>query len=257
MKGPFHGIECKKYDCEEMAMEFHPSGFCFQCYQASPTYFKNRPKLKVLDLFSGLGGFSEAFVKNEDDVLRIENNPLLSEVPHTVMMDVKKLRDIIAEGVAQGNLNPYLAGIDVILASPPCYDFSLAFSAPQGIVARKGKEEFMQYQPDMELFEVTLEIIDLLKPRYFIIENVRGSIRHCEKIGLIPRQKFQAYVLYGNFPKFTPPKMPTKEKKDIKPHGHPLRANYRALIPFELSESIRKAILSQKTIFDFIGDGEE
>ena len=237
-------------------MRFHPSGLCFQCYQASPKYFKNRPQLKVLDLFSGLGGFSEAFVLNNDDVLRIENNPLLSEVEHTVMMDVRKLRDIIAEGLSEGNLNPYLFNIDLILASPPCYDFSLAFSAPQAIIARKGKVEFDAYQPDMELFEVTLEIIEMLKPRYWIIENVRGSIRHCEKIGLVPRQKFQAYVLYGNFPKFTPPRMETKDKRDIKPHGHPLRANYRALIPLELSESIRNAILEQKTIFDFGSEQE-
>ena len=71
-----------------------------------------------------------------------------------------------------------------------------------------------------------------------------------------PRQKFQAYVLYGNFPMFKPPKMATKEKKDIKPHGDPLRANYRALIPFELSEELRKAIINQKSIFDFM-EGEE
>lgn len=248
--------ECSFYKCSEDAMRFHPSGLCFQCYQASPKYFKNRPQLKVLDLFSGLGGFSEAFVLNHDEVLRIENNPLLSEVEHTVMMDVRKLRDIIHEGLTQGNINPYLLNIDLILASPPCYDFSLAYSAPQGIIARKGKVEFEAYEPDMELFEVTLEIIEMLKPRYYIIENVRGSIRHCEKIGLVPRQKFQAYVLYGNFPKFTPPRMPTKEKKDVKPHGHPLRANYRALIPLELSESIRKAILEQKTIFDFGSEQE-
>lgn len=247
---------CEFYKCNENAMEFHPSGLCFQCYQASPKYFKNRPQLKVLDLFSGLGGFSEAFVLNSDEVLRIENNPLLSEVKHTVLMDVIKLRDIIAQGLAQGDLNPYLLNIDLIVASPPCYDFSLAFSAPQGIASRQGREVFDAYEPDMELFEVTLEIIDMLKPRYWIIENVRGSIRHCEKIGLKPRQKFQAYVLYGNFPLFKPPKFDTKAVKDIKPHGHPLRANYRAVIPLELSDSIRTAILEQKTIFDF-GAGEE
>jgi len=142
-----------------------------------------------------------------------------------------------------------LTDIDVILASPPCYEFSLAFSAPQGIASRNGT--FEDYSPDMELIEITLEIIDILKPRYYIIENVRGSIRHFEKIGLIPNQKFQAWVLYGKFPKFTPPKMKTKREKNIKPHGHPLRANYKALIPFELSDCLRRAIIEQKTIFDF------
>ncbi len=248
--------ECKFYSCNSQAMSFHPSGYCFQCYQSDPKISKNakQRQLKVLDLFSGFGGFSEAFVLNRDEVLRIENNPLLSEVKHTVLMDVRKLRDIIAQGLAAGNLNPYLLNIDLIVASPPCYDFSLAFSSPQSIVSRKGREEFENYEPDMELFNVTLEIIQMLKPRYHIIENVRGSIRHCEKIGLKPRQKFQAYVLYGNFPMFKPPKLELKAKKGNRiQHGNPLRANYRAIIPLELSESIRSAILQQKTIFDFNG----
>ena len=249
--------ECKFYKCHEKAMSFHPSNLCFQCYQNDPSYFKNRNKLKVLDLFSGFGGFSEAFVLNNDDVLRIENNPLLSEVPHTVMMDVRKLRDIIVQALAHGDLNPIFLDIDVIVASPPCYDFSLAFSAPQGIASRKGREHFDNYQPDMELFEVTMEIINLLKPRYWVIENVRGSIRHCERIDLIPRQKVQAYVLYGNFPLFEVPKLPTKASKGNKiAHGNPLRANHRAWMPIELSEALRNAIIEQKTIFDFITEEE-
>jgi len=39
--------------------------------------------MKVLDLCSGLGGFSEAFLTAGHDVLRIENNPLLADVPNT------------------------------------------------------------------------------------------------------------------------------------------------------------------------------
>lgn len=248
--------ECKFYKCKEPPMRFHPSGYCFQCYQNDPKIIKSKRKqLKVLDLFSGLGGFSEAFLLNHDEVLRIENNPLLSAIDNTTLMDVRKLRDIIAQGLAEGNLNPYLLNIDLILASPPCYDFSLAFSAPQAIASRNG--EFDTYEPDMELFIITMEIIEMLKPRYWIIENVRGSIRHCKKIGLEPNQKIGAYVLYGNFPKITVGKLPSKHEKGNKiAHGNPLRANYRALIPLELSEAIREAIICQKTIFDFGAEEE-
>ena len=231
-------------------MRFHPSGYCFQCYQNDPRIIDNgKKRLKVLDLFSGLGGFSEAFLLNHDEVLRIENNPLLSEVKNTTLMDVLTLRDILKRSKDQGELNPYFSNIDLIVASPPCYDFSLAFSAPQAIASRNG--EFDTYSPDMTLIEATLEIIEMLKPRYYVIENVRGSIRHFEKIGLTPRQKFQAYVFYGNFPKIRlPDKLPTKHEKDQR-HS-PLRANIRALIPLELSEAFRDAILNQKSIFDFM-----
>tara|TARA_Y100001973_G_C5198998_1_gene336293 strand:+ start:326 stop:943 length:618 start_codon:yes stop_codon:yes gene_type:complete len=200
--------------------------------------------MKVLDLFSGLGGFSEAFVRAGDEVKRVENNPLLNGVPFTDEMCVLELRDILTRFKNEGH---WFHPVDVILASPPCNDFSLAFSAPQAIASRNG--EFENYEPDMTLVEATIDIINLLQPRYWIIENVMGSIRHFKKIGLEPHQIHGAAVLYGKFPKFSTPNMPTKKEKDTNSKD-PLRSNKRALIPIELSSSIRKAIFSQKTLLD-------
>jgi len=200
--------------------------------------------MKVLDLFSGLGGFSEAFLRSGDEVVRVENNPLLSEVPNTSIEDVRAMRDRLRQFRDEGQP---IRQIDLILASPPCYEFSLAYSAPRAIASRDGTLD--QYNPNMELVELTLEIISLVKPRWWIIENVIGSIKYFEKIGLIPNQIHGAYVLYGNFPKFSTPVMPSKAKKDSF-HGDPLRANKRAIIPLELSMEIRKAMMSQKTLFD-------
>jgi len=46
---------------------------------------------KILDLYSGLGGFSEAFVNDPNyEVMRLEINPLLSGVQNTEIMDVKQ-----------------------------------------------------------------------------------------------------------------------------------------------------------------------
>lgn len=200
--------------------------------------------MRVLDLFSGLGGFSEAFVLAGDEVKRIENNPLLNQVPHTEEMCVLEVRDILQRQVDQGN---FIWPIDVLLASPPCYDFSLAFSAPQAIASREGRYD--EYEPSMELVEATLDIIRLVKPKYWIIENVIGSIKHFKKIGLEPNQIHGSAVLYGKFPKFSTPDMPTKAERDTNSKD-PLRSNKRALIPIELSSAIRKAIVSQKSLFD-------
>lgn len=202
--------------------------------------------MRVLDLFSGLGGFSEAFVLAGDEVCRVENNPLLSEVPHTSMDDVLNVRDRLESFYDRGQpIREY----DVLLASPPCHDFSLAFSAPQAIASRNG--EFEDYEPDMTLVEATLDIIRLTKPRYWIIENVIGSIRHFAKLGLEPRIINDAYVLYGNFPKFAHVEIPSKKQKDTNSRD-PLRSNKRALIPLPLSMAIRKAIVEQTTLFDFV-----
>lgn len=241
---------CKIIHCPNDSMKVHDSNLCLECYQNSRTYFKQtRPKLKVLDLFSGFGGFSEAFVQEGDEVLRIENNQLLNEVPHTKMMCVLKLRDELKIQLAKGNLQQKYLNIDVILASPPCYEFSLAFSAPQAIASRNGG--FDDYNPNMELIEATYEIIEIIKPRYYVIENVRGSIRHFKKIGIEPTQVLKnTYVLYGKFPLIENKQYTTKKEKDTNSRD-PLRSNKRAIIPYELSLNLRNSILNQKTIFDY------
>jgi len=198
--------------------------------------------IKVLDLFSGLGGFSEAFLRSGDEVVRVENNPLLSEVPNTSIECVRQVRDRLLEYKQTGQP---IREIDVVLASPPCYEFSLAYSAPRVKAQRNGEE----WNPSLELIEITLEIIELIQPRWWVIENVVGSARYFEKLGLIPRQVSRPYLLYGNFPTFRPSKMPSKAEKDSY-QGDPLRANKRAMIPLELSMALRNAIISQKTLFD-------
>ena len=72
--------------------------------------------MKVLDLFSGLGGFSEAFLRAGDEVVRVENNPLLSEVPATTLQDVKEMRDRLRRFKDEGQP---IRKIDLVLASPP------------------------------------------------------------------------------------------------------------------------------------------
>lgn len=201
--------------------------------------------MRVLDLFGGLGGFSEAFVRSGDEVLRVENNPLLSEVPHTTQQDVIEMLNRLQDYEQKGQP---IRDYDVLLASPPCYEFSLAHGAPQAIASRKG--EFADYQPDMTMVEAVLEIVRITKPKFWIIENVRGSIRHFEKLGLKPQVINGAFVFYGKFPKFGYVETPSKQDNDPGPHN-PLRSNHRAKIPLELSIAIREAIVSQTSIFDF------
>lgn len=200
--------------------------------------------MRVLDLFSGFGGWSEAFLKLGHEVMRIENNPLLKDVPNTNFMCVKEFRDWIIDQQERGYA---LSRPDVILASPPCLEFSNAFNSPRSKAARNNKE----YHPNMELVEVTLEIIELLCPKFFIVENVNGSQKYFKKYFGKPKQIIGSYVLYGNFPQIivNVDDLGTKEQKD-KRHS-PLRSNHRAKIPLTLSMGALTAILEQKYIIDY------
>jgi hypothetical protein len=199
--------------------------------------------MKILDLFSGLGGFSEAFLRAGDEVVRVENNPLLSEVPNTSIEDVKDVRDRLQRYKEEGHP---IRQIDVVLASPPCLEFSLAYSAPRGVAQRNNEE----HEPSLDLLQVVIDIIDLVQPRYWVIENVVGSARYFKLLGIEVNQVHGACLFYGKFPKFKTPRMKSKKEKDSW-HGDPLRMNKRALIPLELSMALRKAIVEQKTIFEF------
>jgi len=117
--------------------------------------------MRVHDLFSGLGGFSEAFVERGHQVTRYDIEGKFAEVPHTTIQDVLELT---AED---------LADADVVLASPPCTHFSCAAGWkywPNGFPTP-------EVQESVELVKHTMQVIDEADPEYWILENPVGQLR--------------------------------------------------------------------------------
>lgn len=203
--------------------------------------------MKVLDLCSGLGGFSEAFLEAGHEVLRIENNPLLADVAETKIICIFEFRDWLEDTLDHHTIINSFENVDLILFSPPCYEFSTAFSAPRSIHERDSP--LIPYQPSTDILECGLDIIEMLKPRYHIIENVRGATKYFKEIVGTPRQINDAYVFWGNFPSFAPRSFPSKAEKDER--WSPLRSNVRGKIPIEISEALLEAVENQKSIFEY------
>jgi site-specific DNA-cytosine methylase len=205
--------------------------------------------MKVLDLCSGLGGFSEAFAQAGHKVVRIENNPLLRDVPHTNLMCIFELRDWIEDNLddLRGATQSFCGNVDLILFSPPCYEFSLAYNAPRV----KHERDFpnVPWEPSMDILECGMDIIKMLKPTWHIVENVRGAIKYFKEDLGKPFQINDAYVFWGKFPSFAPAEFPSKADKDSR-HS-PLRANIRGKVPIEISKALLEAIVSQKSILDY------
>lgn len=188
---------------------------------------------KVIDLFSGLGGFSEAFVMSgKYEVERYDNNTWLAEVPHTHMCDLEKY----AIGTAE---KPFL-----LLGSPPCLEFSNAYDAPKIRAKRLG----LDYEPSVKLVEIFKEHVDRLQPKYWMMENVIGSIEWITPILGEPVQIIGPFVFWGNVPLLDLTMEDRKQirgakKKQDKRHS-PIRSNHRAKIPLEISTAILRAIES-------------
>ena len=118
--------------------------------------------MKCIDLFSGLGGFSQAFIDRGYDVKRYDFDERFVDVPHTIIKDI---RELTAKN---------LRSQDIILASPPCTHFSIASVSthwPDGLPSGETLEQ-------IDLIEHTIDIIQKANPRYWILENPRGMLKH-------------------------------------------------------------------------------
>ena len=198
----------------------------------------------VLDLCSGLGGASEAFVKDPYwDVVRIENNPELAHVPHTESLDVLQWMDWIP------CLFDAMGKPDLVIAAPPCKEFSRAFSAPGPCAERLG----IRFEPDMRILEACIDIVEYLNPTYHIIENVQGAIGHFQVYLGNYRQHIGPFYLWGSFPQINLPAgfEHSKYENDTW-SSDPLRANKRACWPIAMSLGLQDAVMQQSTLADWI-----
>jgi len=199
----------------------------------------------MIDLFSGLGGASEAFLRDGWHVIRYDNNRAFCRlgsnmVPNTAYCDMMNWKEYL-----EGNDLP--DNIEFVWASPPCYEFSNAANAPRAKAAHEGRLD--EYNPDMTLLENTINAIEWLQPKYWCIENVIGSTRYFEHYLGKPNMIMGPYVLWGNFPPGVFKLEVSNEKKlaGDKYRHSPLRSNYRAKIPLWLSEQMLDTLKHQTT----------
>jgi hypothetical protein len=138
--------------------------------------------MRVLDLFSGLGGWAAPFRDRGYDVTTVD----VVEAFHP---------DICANVL---DLGPYLGAYDVVLASPPCEAFSVAsIGTHWGGGMRAYEPQTPQAHTALALVHWTVAAIEAMRPRVAIIENPRGMLR---KLGVLDRYErvTVTYCQYGD-----------------------------------------------------------
>ena len=166
----------------------------------------------MIDLFSGLGGASQAMKERGWEVIRIDINP---QFRPDLCIDV---RDFLK---CWDGRNP-----DLLWASPPCDEFSRA--------EKPWYEEDRPSRESLELVKVVFDIVREVNPRFWILENVRGAQKW---LGRAPYH-CGAFYLWGYFPfqKLNIPHSVGYFKEKLFPS--PDRKALRAKIPYELSLAV-------------------
>jgi len=118
--------------------------------------------LRCLDLFSGLGGFSQSFA--ESDRWQVTTVDIEDRFDPDLTADVFDLRP-----------SDFKQEFDVILASPPCTRFGKA-ACWQEYFANGGKPQTDSARDHVGLVYHTLGLIKGLAPRYWYLENPQGKL---------------------------------------------------------------------------------
>lgn len=139
-------------------------------------FISSRKGITYLDLFAGAGGFSEGFMQAYTDDkyydFRLasdinENCELTHRVRYNKMLglDTKFMCQDIMEDSFLPNLLKEIGNqkIDVVTGGPSCQSFSLA-----------GRRKKLDKRDD--LFYHYLKVIKALRPKYFVMENVKGIL---------------------------------------------------------------------------------
>ncbi len=124
--------------------------------------------INVIDLFCGCGGFSKGFEQAgfnialgidlwEDAIVTYRHNFPNAK---TINNDITALGGQDLLNIAELTANE----VDVIIGGPPCQGFSLS-----------GKR--MLDDPRNKLYKSFVEIVEFIKPKLFVMENVPGLIR--------------------------------------------------------------------------------
>lgn len=125
------------------------------------------PPCNAIDLFAGAGGMSLGFQQaNHNVVFAVEWDKACcytyhANLPHTKIIqgDIKEVTTSALDGTK----------IDLVFGGPPCQGFSIS--------GLRFKDD-----PRNQLYEEFLRIVQEIKPKYFVMENVLGILSFKDQI---------------------------------------------------------------------------
>lgn len=126
--------------------------------------------MNYIDLFSGAGGLGLGFEQQGfQNVFSVELNKEIAKTykynfpkNHLIIDDIRNISNAQIKKLQENK------SIDVIVGGPPCQGFSIA-----GNIGRKFIDD-----PRNHLFKEFVRVVDVIKPKIFVMENVAHMATH-------------------------------------------------------------------------------
>jgi len=120
-------------------------------------------KPNFIELCAGCGGLSSGLIKSGFNPILLNDN---NKDCCLTLKENHKDVEIIHNDMTKIDYTPYINSIDLLCAGCPCQSFSYAGK-------KKGLDD-----PRGDLLFKFIDIINIIKPKIFLIENVKGLITH-------------------------------------------------------------------------------
>jgi len=193
--------------------------------------------MKALDLYCGLGGWSDGFVKEGFEVLGVEiDEKIAKRYQHPCLVaDIRELHGKMFQT------------FDVVIGSPPCVEFSNARYKSRHVHGKNPNPE-----KGMELINEFWRIVDEANPRFYAMENLKVLTKYhylfktLEKMKRKPQWHFMISkggkrCLWTNIPLPLTTEYRFHHKiRDI--HGWEKTRPLRSKIPMPIARMIAKAV---------------
>ncbi len=121
--------------------------------------------------------------------------------------------------------------IDLLWASPDCSEFTpWDMGFPRAVARRR--------QPDLSVARAILSLVDEWNPKWWVVENVRGSRRFLTPLFGPVRARAGGHYLYGNLPLLVSAQLDRKNSARGRAHDRRLDHLLRAQVPHGLSLNV-------------------
>ncbi|QIW62481.1 DNA cytosine methyltransferase [Mycoplasmopsis gallinacea] len=128
-------------------------------------------KFTLIDLFAGAGGLTWGFYKNNFNIKYTVEfwQPAVDTYNKNFKLDVTT-KDITDQNVIDEIETNWQNKIDLVIGGFPCQGYSMA--------GKRNPDD-----PRNQLYKYTIKVIEKVKPKYFVLENVKGILSFKEKDG--------------------------------------------------------------------------